>query len=84
MAGRAVAVEAEQGRSESHYPLQNAESVTAQSQPVEGRNGSRTKKGGATMETLGVAELLVIRVLAGAVFGPGVLAEVVVRMIGKK
>jgi len=36
------------------------------------------------METLGVAELLVIRVLAGAVFGPGVLAEVVVRMIGKK
>ena len=36
------------------------------------------------METLGVAELLVILVLVGALVGPGILAELVVRMIGSK
>jgi hypothetical protein len=36
------------------------------------------------METLGIAELLVILVLTGAVFGPGVLVELLVRMTGDK
>lgn len=36
------------------------------------------------METLGVVELFLILVVAGAVFGPGFLVELLGQILGKK